>query len=224
MSLAFCFTSRASSRIAVFLPSKLPATSVARSSACFASSPIRSSSCSRSPSRSSSLLTLSVAPWAAIARPITSPSFDSRFVSSAIVCPFRWLLASLEPSHEQARKALLAHLGLRLPNRIFNPVERRKPPFEVEHEPGSARIAVARLANRARVEDPASVQLHLRARPCGAARNALTVEFQGERHVAVAHEHQRRGGQVERGPRRFFGEDVFPDRVARACMKEIDAF
>src|SRR3954447_4706019 len=85
MSLASSRVSRADSRIAVFLPSKPPATCVQRSSVSAASRCIRSSVARRlSLSSPSSLTTCLVAPWAAIARPRTSASLLSRFVSSAM--------------------------------------------------------------------------------------------------------------------------------------------
>ena len=82
----------ASSRIAVFFPSKELATAVPRSSVSRACARIRSSvpTSSSLPSSFASFATFWPASWAAIARPTTSPSFDSRFVSSAIsLTPFR---------------------------------------------------------------------------------------------------------------------------------------
>src|SRR3954447_13144301 len=88
------FVSRASSRIAVFLPSKPPASSVQRSAVSSASVCIRSRSAINS---SSSLLrarviTFAVALFAAIASPVTSPSLLSRFVKSAMHPPLGSLL------------------------------------------------------------------------------------------------------------------------------------
>jgi hypothetical protein len=77
--------SRAESRIAVFLPSKRPASSVQRSSVSAASSCMRSSVARSAPFSSPSIrVTWSVASFAAIARPRTSASLLSRLVSSAI--------------------------------------------------------------------------------------------------------------------------------------------
>src|SRR5512132_1406441 len=207
--------------MAVVLPSKLPATSVARSPASLASEFMRSSSCSRPPSRSSSLLTSSVAPCAAIASPITSPSFDSRFVSSATFAPFVSSFASLEPSRERPGEPALAHLALRSLDRVCDAMERSKPPFEIEQEPGGAPIAVARLADRARVEEPSAGELELGSGRGDAANDRFAVECERQRHVAVADENQRCFGQLERRAGRLFGEDVFPDRVARARVEDL---
>src|ERR1700760_4537668 len=85
ISVASCFVSGAASAIAVFLPSKPPATSMQRSAVSAASSCIRSSLPARSCSSSSIRpLTFSVAPFEASASPSTSASLLSKFVSSAI--------------------------------------------------------------------------------------------------------------------------------------------
>ena len=77
------FTVRASARILLFLPLMLAATAVPSFSA-FAASWRIVFSCLRSVASLVSFSTRSVAACAAIARPITSPSFVSRFVSSAM--------------------------------------------------------------------------------------------------------------------------------------------
>src|SRR5215218_9909379 len=89
ISEPFCFTSRASLRIAVFLPSKVSAAARPRCSACLAS-PFIFASVSTRPvlfSARARLPTFYVAACAAIARPTTSASFDSRFVSSGTSDP-----------------------------------------------------------------------------------------------------------------------------------------
>src|SRR5829696_7984401 len=75
--------------MAVFLPSRLSASCTQRSSVS-ADSPFMRSSVRASSASSSSNMprTLSLAPWAAIARPSTSASLLSSFVSSAIALSF----------------------------------------------------------------------------------------------------------------------------------------
>src|SRR4051812_38652928 len=88
ISVASFLTSRALRRIAVFLPSVWPAISVQRRSVSRASSRILSSVPASSRSlRASMRLTFVAAPCDAIARPRTSPSLLSSFVSSAIWPP-----------------------------------------------------------------------------------------------------------------------------------------
>src|SRR3954453_4014341 len=85
MSAAFCFTSRASLRIALFLPEKPDATCVQRCCVSAASCAIRSSVATRSSLLPRvSCLTFFAESFAAIARPVTSASFSSSTVSSAI--------------------------------------------------------------------------------------------------------------------------------------------
>src|SRR5215207_2222763 len=151
MSLAFFLTVRASLRMAPFLPVKPAAISVLRFSAASASLRI-ALSCRVSGWSATSFSTFSVAPCAAIARPITSASFDSSFVSSATFPPS--LLTVGEPLRQTLRQALLAQLGLRLLDGIFDATESRKHAVEVEHEVGGARIAVARLPDRSRIDQP----------------------------------------------------------------------
>src|SRR4051812_39417195 len=93
------FVSRASSRIAVFLPSKPPASSVHRSAVSSASVCIRSRSEMSSSSSLffASVITFAVALFAAIARPVTSPSLLSRFVRSAIVPLLGFVIAVSVP-------------------------------------------------------------------------------------------------------------------------------
>src|SRR5215213_8938693 len=127
---------------------------------------MRSSVCARSSSSSGSLFTFFVAPCAAIARPSTSPSLDSRLVSSAIpVSPFR-LFAAREPGCQHRRQAALAHFGLGPFDLICDPPEGRETLLEVEQEPRGARIAIARLPDRSRIQEPAACQLDLGARLC----------------------------------------------------------
>ena len=85
------------------------------------------------------------------------------------------------------------------------------------------RVAVARLADRARVEEPAAgLQVDLGAARRVAADRPAAVDDR-ERDVAVADDRDLGAGVGDRVARRFPGEDVLPDRVARAAVVETDA-
>src|SRR5205814_10164423 len=116
----------------------------------------------------------------------------------------------------------LAYLALCLLDRIWDPVEDSKPPLEVEQQPCGTWVAVAGLANRARVQQPASVQLNAEPVWRDPADDLLAVEEERERDVAVSDQHERRVRELERRPRRLLREHVLPDRVACAGVEEID--
>ena len=61
----------------------------------------------------------------------------------------------LEPHGERLGETALAHLGLRAPDGIRNAPEGYPAALEIEHEVGGSRVAVARLAHRSRVQEPA---------------------------------------------------------------------
>src|SRR5204863_8682953 len=67
--------------------------------------------------------------------------------------------ATLESSGESGRQAALAHLALRVLDRICDPMERSRPPFEIQQQPSGTWVAVPRLSHRAGIEQPASVEL-----------------------------------------------------------------
>jgi hypothetical protein len=96
--------------------------------------------------------------------------------------------------------------------------------FEVELEPGGTRVAVARLPDRAWVQEPARV-VERRLGPVWRGRPAQVsiCERDRERDMAVADEHERRDGHLERGQGRLLADHVLPDRVARACVEELGA-
>src|SRR5215204_6035160 len=185
ISDAFSFVSRAFFWIADFFPSKRPATSVPRFAVSAASWAILSSVSTRSFcfSLRASVLTFFVAAWPACARPMTSPSFASRFVSSTNLHPFRSLTHG-EPRCERLGQPRLSQLVLRFHDWICDAAKRGKPRLEVEQEPGRVRVAVPRLAHRAGVEEPPA--LELLGRPSGSepALDEPVAEGHGERDVA----------------------------------------
>jgi voltage-gated potassium channel len=94
---------------------------------------------------------------------------------------------------------------------------------EIEHEPGRSRIAVSRLANRARVEEPTrlvEVDLEPFARET-ACDAGLALLPECERDVAVPDEDERRRRHTQAQPRNLCAQDVVPDRVARAAVEEL---
>src|SRR5581483_5617762 len=93
-----------------------------------------------------------------------------------------------------------------------------------EQEPGRTGIAVPRLADRARVEQPAvAAERDLRPGRRVAAPELAGVDRHGERNVAVPDEDDRRRRLLECRGGRLVGEDVLPDRVAGAGVEELRA-
>ena len=94
---------------------------------------------------------------------------------------------------------------------------------QVEEQPGRPWVAVPRLADRARVEEPAvCCELEPRALRCG--RERARRELEEERDVAVPHEDERLRSRGHAGVRDTGGEDVLPDGVARTRVEQADAF
>ena len=117
----------------------------------------------------------------------------------------------------------LAQLVLSLLDWVFDATKNGKPLLEIEQQPCRPRIAVPRLTDRAGIEQPSPLELHLGLGRCETACDLLAVERQRERDMAVADEHERGVGELERCAGGLFCQHVFPDRIARACMEEIDA-
>lgn len=128
----------------------------------------------------------------------------------------------LESSGERSRKAALAHLALRLLNGVLDPAKGRKPASQVEQQPRRPGISVSGLADGARVQQPAAFEADLGTGPRQPADDVRPSEHEGEGDVAVADEDQWRVGALERAACGLLREDVFPDWVTRACVKEID--
>src|SRR2546429_9319271 len=104
-----------------------------------------------------------------------------------------------EPLAQNGREPGLPDLLVRLRDRVVHAPERGLPGVEVEQEPGGAGVAVAGLADRARVQQPAVVP----ERDLGPGRRVTAPELavvdrHRQRNVAVADEHQRRRGLFER--------------------------
>src|ERR1051326_6672022 len=93
----------------------------------------------------------------------------------------------------------------------------------VELEPGRARIAVARLPDRAGIEEPATVELKLRPHGGETAVKVVISQPDRQRDVAVSDEHEGRLGREQAEVRRFGAEHVLPDGIARARVEELRA-
>src|SRR5262249_18053398 len=149
------------------------------------------------------------------AAPRTAPSC-SRLVVSLLFTTF-------QTRSERARQPALEHLVLGPLDRICNAVERGKPPLEIEEEPCRARIAVARLPDRAWVQEPAIGQHHFGPGRRQAAGDCCAVGRERQCDVAVSDEHDRRLRQFERRVRGIFAEHVLPHRIACTGVEKLDA-
>ena len=101
--------------------------------------------------------------------------------------------------------------------------KRSKHPLEIEQQPGRSGIAVARLADGAGIEQPAPVELQVGPAGSKTAGDAAVRGGDGERDMAVSDENDRRCREVEGRLRRLLGQDVLPDGIARARVEEVDA-
>ena len=104
-------------------------------------------------------------------------------------------------------------------------VEARAPRLEVELEPRRPRVAVARLADRARVQEPAAAR---RARPRSRRARARRSRSPSASESASATwlcPTSTSGATVSSSAsqRGLLGDHVLPDRVARACVEELGA-
>src|SRR5205823_5188099 len=105
--------------------------------------------------------------------------------------------AAGQTSRERIGKAFFPNLRLCLLDRVFLATERRLPGGKVEKKPGGTRVAVARLADRAGIQEPARVA-ELPFRPEGRviSRELAVGERDRERDVAVPDKDDRRCGQL----------------------------
>ena len=102
-------------------------------------------------------------------------------------------------------------------------MEGGKPSAEIEKQPRGPRIAVARLSYRARIEEPTSLELHFGAPRSESADDLAAVLRDRECNMAVTDEDDGCRRQFKRGACRFLGQNVLPDRIARARVKEVNA-
>src|SRR5437879_6410830 len=129
----------------------------------------------------------------------------------------------LEALGKRLRKLTLPNLRLRLLDGIRHAAKPSSTSAEIQLEPCRAGISVARLADRARVEDPAALDEvdlgALRREPAG---ELVRDQADRKREVAVPDEDDRRLGHFERVAGGLLGDHVFPDRVPRARVVELD--
>src|SRR5687767_6552832 len=101
-----------------------------------------------------------------------------------------------EPLGQDLGETLLAHLGLRLLDRVRGSAEDCPPSGLVNLEPGRSRVAVARLSDRAGVDETArSDEIERRAGFRKPAAEREPVARQLERDVAVPDQDERLPGR-----------------------------
>jgi hypothetical protein len=103
----------------------------------------------------------------------------------------------LEPGRQDLGQATLANLCLGAGDVVRNPLKARAARCEIEEEPGGARVAVARLADRAGVEEPA-VATQLQLGPVRSEGKSSFREGEAEGNVAVADQDEVVGRHPER--------------------------
>ena len=131
----------------------------------------------------------------------------------------------LEASRQALREAALADLRLRALDRIGDTPKGCPACVEVKHEVRGARVGVARLPDRAGVQEPpvGPVELELRPLRREAAPDDGPGERELERKMAVPDERERLRRADERLGGHVLGHDVLPDGVPRARVEERDA-
>ena len=114
----------------------------------------------------------------------------------------RALHAVLETSSQGLRQAALTNLLLGALDWIRDTVEGGPASVQVKRKPGSARVAVSRLAHRSRVQEPAPVrEVDLLAGRGVVALDPFADQAVRQRDVAVPDQDDRRLGGFERGER-----------------------
>ena len=108
-----------------------------------------------------------------------------------------------EPAGERLGQAGRPDLRLRSLERVGRPAEGGTAGVEVEQEPGRPRVAAARLADRARVDEPArgrEVDLIAGVREPAGEVDAVVADLEGD--VAVADEDEGRVRRSRGSPAR----------------------
>src|SRR4051794_38803685 len=132
-------------------------------------------------------------------------------------------LTVLQALGERVRQPRGADRGLGAGDVVLDALPDGMPAVEVEQQIGRARVAVARLAHGAGVEDPLAVaDVGPRAVGAGGAGDALAAPDEGQRDVRVPDQADAvaLGLQAQLGLQR--AQDVLPDGVARAGVEEPD--
>src|SRR5262249_12221205 len=125
---------------------------------------------------------------------------------------------------QRIRQPPLADLVLGQRDLVLDTAVHGSAGVEVDQQPRGARVAVARLADRARVEQPAArAERGLGAVGREPAVQDVVRQRDRERYVAVSDEHDPRLRQLERRGGCLGRQHVLPDRVARTGVEELDA-
>jgi Zn-dependent protease with chaperone function len=129
-----------------------------------------------------------------------------------------------KPLCERLGQTRIADLGLGLFDRVFDASVFGPAGGRVEQRVGGPRISVARLANRARVEDPAADarEVELRAAGRDDRLQALLGEAEREWDVTVPDEDDPSLGGREGAQGRERSQNVFPDGIPGARVVEGD--
>src|ERR1044071_141262 len=150
-------------------------------------------------------------------QPPTSAAATSAVASMVRRINHRRLAASLpvlEALGERIGEVGGADGGLGARDVVVGAAPRRGPGVGVEHQPGGPRVAVARLAGGARIDEPlTALQIHYRTlAPRRAGRRLSLGAVERQRHVRVADERDPVVGRVEAQLGRERRQRVLPDR------------
>src|SRR4051812_3382463 len=107
---------------------------------------------------------------------------------------------------------------------VLGPLPRRGRRGRVQEQPGGPRVAVARLADGAGVDEPLAVADRgaLAGAPGLAGRDVALRAVEAQRHVGVPDQADAPRLLVEAQLGEQRAQDVLPDRIARACVEEPD--
>src|SRR5215213_5319436 len=125
---------------------------------------------------------------------------------------------------ERLRQSPFANLRLRSLDRVGDSHEGGTVLVEIENQVGGARVVVPRLADRARVEQPAAARkVGLVAAGGEPTVCAAILEDHRQRDVAVPDHDDGRRGDLEGFARHGLAEDVVPDGVTGARVVQLGA-
>src|SRR5689334_7552280 len=133
-------------------------------------------------------------------------------------------LAEVKPVGERVRQARVLDCLRGFVDRVLDPVPLRGAALQVEQHPRSTRVAITRLAHPAGVDQPLALRkiyLHPAARLLADGAAAL-VAPEPERDVRMANRAKAPRHYVHARVGQAHGEHVFPDRVTRARVVQLD--
>src|SRR4051794_5790958 len=154
-----------------------------------------------------------------------APSVCSSFGRSSEPQPATSALQTVsETASERLGESRIPYLLLRLFDRVGDAPEAGGPLGSVDEKPGSARVAVARLPDRAGVdEETPVVEFDGYAPGREPSVDPVAVQRERERDVRMTDEHDRLGRRLEREQRDVLAQHVLPNGVARARVEQLGA-